>query len=274
MPGLIQQTFEFLISQIGVILSGYVMNSELAISATIIMSLMNGISIMFCWGSFMAIGIRVGKYIGAESKEYALRSIYIGFLISGSISIVIAIFLLIFRHAISHMFTNDDEISDLVEQLIIVLAILQFLMNIYYSLIAVYRAFGLQKYAAIIVIVCYYAFSLPLTLILLFLPATSFRSETYLGSITIWSSLAFGNLLSAVALLVYLVMRVKMDVIIYESQQRMVRSTNVLQLMKSIGYYDDDDDEKNESNSEELFLQSNSESDNDYGSTGRVAINK
>ena len=166
LPGLVQSTFEWWIQQIGTILSGYIANPTLAISATILMGLMNGICIMLCWGCYMAITIRVGKYVGAGMEFEAKRSAQAGVLISTLISIVTALLLSVFRHQIPYFFTNDEEIVDLLSNLIIVLCFLQFFMILYYDISAIYRGIGQQKKSAKIVLITYYLVSLPLTLIL------------------------------------------------------------------------------------------------------------
>eukprot|EP01083_Nonionella_stella_P282111 960118_1 len=93
-----------------------------------IMGLMSGVCIMLCWGCYMAITIRVGKYVGAGMQFEAKRSAKAGVLISSTISVVTAVLLLLFRNEIPLFFTDDAEIVDILSALIIVLCFQQFFM--------------------------------------------------------------------------------------------------------------------------------------------------
>ena len=225
-PGLIQSTFEWWIQQIGTILSGYIINPTLAISVTILMGLMNGICIMLCWGCYMAITIRVGKYIGAGMEFEAKRSAKSGVLISTSISIITALLLLIFRYQIPYFFTNDHQIVYLSSNLIIVLCVLQFFMILYYDISAIYRGIGQQKKSAKIVLATYYGLSLPITLILLF--GFQLTQSTLYGTIAIWSSLAFGNFIAASTLFIYLICKINWNTVIHESQLRIKNTSHLI----------------------------------------------
>lgn len=226
LPGLIQSTFEWWIQQIGTILSGYIVNPTIAISVTIIIGLMNGIAIMLCWGCYMAITIRVGKYIGAKMQDHAKRSAKVGILISIIISILTALLLSLFRYKIPYFFTNNNEIIDLLSDLIIVLCFLQFFMILYYDISAIYRGIGQQKKSAKIVLVTYYVVSLPITLILLF--GFKFNNNTLYGTISIWSSLAFGNFVAGFSLFIYLICKINWNQVIDESQIRIKNTSQLI----------------------------------------------
>ena len=228
LPGLVQSTFEWWIQQIGTILSGYIANPEIALSATVIMGLMNGICIMLCWGCYMAITIRVGKYVGAGKEFEAKRSAKAGLLISTLISVVTAGLAALFRHEIPYFFTNDEQIVDLLSNLIIVLCFLQFFMILYYDISAIYRGIGQQKKSAKIVLLTYYLISLPITLILLFVPEIDFINSTLYGTIVIWSSLAFGNFIAGFTLFIYLICKVNWNKVINESKQRIDNTSHLI----------------------------------------------
>ena len=228
LPGLVQSTFEFWIEQIGIILSGYIVNPTLAISVTVIMALMNGICIMFCWGCYMAITIRVGKYVGAGMEMEAKRSAKAGVVISTAISSVTAIVLIVFRKWIPYFFTNDESMVDLLSDLILVLSALQFFMILYYDLTALYRGIGEQKVSAKIVLATYYGITLPITLCLLFIPQIGLLHSTLWGSIGIWSSLALGNLVAALSLFLYLIWRIDWKKVMDAATQRIGRTSMLM----------------------------------------------
>ena len=209
-------------------ISGYIANPDLALSATVIMNLMNGICIMLCWGCYMAITIRVGKYVGAGMQFEAKRSAKAGVLISTTISIVTAALLLVFSHQIPYFFTNNEDIVSLLSRLIFVLCFLQFFMIIYYDISAIYRGIGQQKKSAKIVLLTYYLISLPITLILLFAPGIDLIKSTLWGTITIWASLAFGNFVAALMLFLYLICRVNWNTVVDESEKRIQRTSHLM----------------------------------------------
>ena len=229
LPGLVQSCFEWWMQQIGVILSGYIRDPTLALSATVIMGLMNGICIMMSWGCYMAITIRVGKYVGAGMKYEAQRSAKAGVVISSTISIVVAILVFLFRYEIPYFFTNDQDIVDLLSDLIIVLCFLQFFMILYGDLSAIYRGIGQQKISAKLVLLTYYLISLPITLILLFLPSIDLVSSTLYGTVAIWSSLAFGNFVAGFTLFIYLIWKVNWEKVLTESQMRIENTSNLIE---------------------------------------------
>merc|ERR1711997_104680 len=127
---------------------------------------------------------------------------------------------------IPYFFTNNAEIVELLSHLIIVLCFLQFFMIIYYDISAIYRGIGQQKKSAKIVLLTYYLISLPITLILLFVPGIDLIASTLWGTMTVWASLAFGNLIAALMLFLYLMCRVDWNTVIHESANRIQRTSH------------------------------------------------
>merc|ERR1712113_558627 len=71
--GLFQNAFEWIIQEVAIILAGYVVDSTIALSTTVILSNVNVIPMAFMIGISNAANVRTGKYIGKADIVGAKR---------------------------------------------------------------------------------------------------------------------------------------------------------------------------------------------------------
>eukprot|EP00485_Elphidium_margaritaceum_P022397 CAMPEP_0202719384 /NCGR_PEP_ID=MMETSP1385-20130828/130732_1 /ASSEMBLY_ACC=CAM_ASM_000861 /TAXON_ID=933848 /ORGANISM="Elphidium margaritaceum" /LENGTH=144 /DNA_ID=CAMNT_0049382557 /DNA_START=57 /DNA_END=487 /DNA_ORIENTATION=+ len=125
-----------------------------------------------------------------------------------NIAIAVAISVLAFavlyfsNSSLVHLWTDDERIVSLVgHDLIYVVVVQQFAIALYQALGGIYRGVGYQKISALCVIFSYYLIAMPLLLVLLF--GCKFEESTFASLLTIWMSVAVGNGLAALLLLLH-----------------------------------------------------------------------
>ena len=205
LPGLAQYSLEWWIIEICIVISGYIINSNIALGSSAIIANLTVLIIMISFGNAASITYRVGKYVGAQMINHAKRSAKCGCFIGFILSLIIFIILFISRNHIIYLWTNNEEINNMISNgLIYVIILQQFAISFYQNLGGLYRGIGYQRISAIFVIFSYYLISLPLLIIFLFGFKMNEKS-TNNSLIIIWSSLAIGNFIAAVLLVIHLI---------------------------------------------------------------------
>ena len=234
-PGLFQYSLEWWILEIATIIAGYINNPELSVGATVVTSQINLFGLMIAMSLGSTISYRIGKYIGAFQVDYAKRSLQVGIFLCLIISCIIGGICIIFDRKLPQLWTYDKNVISLSHNLMHILMIMQITVNTYQYLGGIYRGLGYQSIAAIIVIITYYCIALPLCLILLFVPKNDkyfpyfgWNSNTKIGTMIVWASLALGNGLAAIFLIVYLIKRVNWNNACLKGQNRMLNDESPL----------------------------------------------
>eukprot|EP01084_Bolivina_argentea_P279271 477425_1 len=194
LPGVFQESFEWIILELAVLLSGYVSNPATAISATVIIQQIDLFIFSFSYGCAQATAIRVAEYIGVGSIEYAQRAAKIGTALVSGISIIFIVILLLTRKYIGSVWTYNEDVINEVADLIYVYVIFELSDTNKQTMTGIYRGLGFQHQSAIFVFITYLLICLPLMIILLFW--VGLRDNVTTGLYTIWAGLTFGNVLS------------------------------------------------------------------------------
>ena len=201
--GLFQNAFEWIIEEVAVILAGYVINPTVALSTCVILSnLFYVIILSFSIGVCNGTNLRVAKYIGYGSIYDAKRAAKVGLLIGFVIILINSILFTVGRDIIPTFFTTDDAVVELTSQMIMFLIVLSFGCITLQTVGGIYRGLGQQIIAAIIVFVSYWIISFPICFVLLF--GCEWRQNLFDGVLLIIGNLTFGNILSAIGTVVYL----------------------------------------------------------------------
>eukprot|EP01084_Bolivina_argentea_P047045 86664_1 len=201
-PGLFQNAFEWIIQEVAVIFSGYVIYPNIALSTTVIISNLSLIILAFSIGISNATNLRVGKYIGKATIHHAKRAACCGVFIAFCAMILITLILILGRNDIPKVYTNNKDTTNLTSKIIPILVVLGCGCAALQTFGGIYRGLGFQKIAAIFVFISYWIISLPISVVLLFI--CSFQNNLQLGVETIWGSLAFGNVLATLGVAIYL----------------------------------------------------------------------
>ena len=173
LPGMVQNGFEWIIIQLGTILSGYVGSDNehtTSISSSVIMYNLYLILVSFAYGMANGVNISVAKYIasGPYGLDYAKRSAKIGYFICLGLSCFWAILLASCAHVIPYIWTHNKNTVKLASNTIYGIAFWSFFLIHNQFIGSLYRALGFQKISARFVVGSYYALYLPILFILLF----------------------------------------------------------------------------------------------------------
>ena len=194
LPGVFQESFEWIILELAVLLSGYVQNPSIAISTTVIMQQIDLLIFSFSYGCAQSTALRLAEYIGVGSIYYAQRTAKIGLFLVSCINAVFLICLGLSRRELGSLWTADEAVVDQVSLLVFVYMIFAFSDTNKQMMMGIYRGLGFQHTSAIFVFVTYLLFCLPLLLVLLFV--AGYRNNTSWGLYTIWAGLTLGNVVS------------------------------------------------------------------------------
>ena len=222
-PGIFQTAFEWIIEEMAVILSGYVIQPQIALSSVVILcNVFNVMIVSFSVAVCNGTNLRVAKYIGYGSIYDAKRSAKVGICLGFVIIFITSLIFVLGRNVIPKIFTNDRETIDLTSEMIIFLMVLSFGCILLQTVGGIYRGLGQQKIAAIIVCVSYWIISLPIAFVLLFV--YGFKDDLFYGVAIIVGELTLGNILSAIGTVVYLLCFVDWNKAVDQSSMR-VKST-------------------------------------------------
>ena len=235
LTGLFQNAFEWIIEEVAVILGGYVINPQIALSTCVILSnLFYVVILSFSIGVCNGTNLRVAKYIGYGSIYDAKRAAKVGLFIGFVITLINSFIFTMGRNIIPHIFTTDPEVIELTSQMIMFLIVLSFGCIILQTIGGIYRGLGEQIIAAIIVFVSYWIISFPICFVLLF--GYQLRESLYYGVLIIIGNLTFGNLLSAIGTVVYLLCFIDWNKAVKQSD---IRVKNTMREYDSTKVYDE-----------------------------------
>ncbi|PNY04429.1 protein TRANPARENT TESTA 12-like [Trifolium pratense] len=177
-----------------VLISGLLSNPTVALdSISICMNYLNwDMQIMLGLGA--AASVRVSNELGAAHPRVAKLSVFV---VNGNsiiISVVLSAIIMIFRVALSELFTSDSLVLEAVSDLTPLLAISVLLNGIQPILSGVAIGSGWQALVAYVNLVCYYVIGLPVGCVLGF--------KTSLGVAGIWWGLILGVLIQTVTLII------------------------------------------------------------------------
>ncbi|XP_070335306.1 multidrug and toxin extrusion protein 2 isoform X2 [Odocoileus virginianus] len=129
--------------------------------ATVVYMIPMGLSIAVC--------VRVGTALGAADTVQAKRSAISGTLCTVGTSLVVGVLLSLLRNKLGHIFTNDEEVVDLVNKVLPLYIFFQLFDALCCLYAGVLRGTGRQAFGAVVNAVMYYAIGLPLGVVLTFL---------------------------------------------------------------------------------------------------------
>eukprot|EP01083_Nonionella_stella_P009916 28384_1 len=202
LPGVFQESFEWITLEIAVLLSGYVANPATAISTTIIIQQIDLFIYSFSYGIAQSTSIRVAEYIGVGSIEYSQRAGKIGLCLVSCVNVIFLIILVFTRTYIGEIWTYDEEVVTQVSFVIFIYLIFAFSDTIKQTMMGIYRGLGMQHVSAIFVCITSLGICLPAMIVLLFVG--EYRSETWTGLYTIWGGLTLANVLAFMLVTVWL----------------------------------------------------------------------
>eukprot|EP01084_Bolivina_argentea_P037438 69251_1 len=228
LPGTGRAVTDFFISEIYILMSAFIHNATIAVSASTILYGINIISINFAESLGLVLSVRIGKYVGAASILHSKRSIYIGFILSLILmiltSLIIYIALIVYgEYLIRFLWINNYEIVDIVQQLMYVILIRNIIMIWFFCLVGIFAGIGYPQYAGYGLLICFWFIGIPIQLILLFV--YDLKQYTQIALFIIWSTPAFTRAICCLFMTIVLFWRIDWNTIIEKSQTRILIDT-------------------------------------------------
>ncbi|XP_028796152.1 protein DETOXIFICATION 41 [Neltuma alba] len=200
-----------------VLISGLLPNPTISLdSISICMNYLNW-DMQFMLGLSAAASIRVSNELGANHPRLAKFSVSVVTGTSILISVVFSSIVLIFRVALSKLFTSDEAVIKEVSNLCSLLAISVFLNGIQPILSGVAIGSGWQAVVAYVNLASYYAIGLTIGCVLGF--------ETSLGVAGIWWGMIIGVVIQTITLII-ITARTNWDAEVQKAVARVKRSEN------------------------------------------------
>ncbi|KAM6184864.1 multidrug and toxin extrusion protein 2-like [Rhynchocyon petersi] len=194
-PSMLMMCIEWWAYEIGSFLMGLL--SVLDLSAQAVIYEVATVIYMLPMGLSIAVCVRVGTALGAADTVQARRSAISGVLCTVGISLVVGTLLSILKNKLGHIFTSDEEVITLVEQVLPIYIIFQLFEAICCVYGGVLRGIGKQSFGAIVNLIMYYVIGLPLGAILTFV--------VRMRLLGLWLGMLSCVLLAAVAFVAYTV---------------------------------------------------------------------
>ncbi|XP_075389056.1 multidrug and toxin extrusion protein 2 [Tenrec ecaudatus] len=192
-PSMFMMCIEWWAYEIGSLLMGLL--SVLDLSAQAVIYEVATVTYMIPMGLSIAVCVRVGTALGAADTVQAKQSAISGVLCVVGTSLVVGILLSILKNELGHIFTNDEEVINLVNQLLPIYIIFQVFEAICCVYGGVLRGTGKQSFGAIVNFIMYYVIGLPLGVILIFVVRMRIMG--------LWLGMLACVLLAAVAFVTY-----------------------------------------------------------------------
>ncbi|KAL8278985.1 hypothetical protein RQP46_008654 [Phenoliferia psychrophenolica] len=139
-----------------------------ALAAQSILGSTQGLMFQIPYSLSVAVSIRVGNLIGAQRPKAARAAAFSGMILAAIIAGFSSALLMLNRYRFAAIFTNDKEVSQLVETVIPILALFQLFDDVSTSNNGALRGAGRSTVGALINIAAYYPLSLPLGYFLTF----------------------------------------------------------------------------------------------------------
>nr|XP_020751294.1 multidrug and toxin extrusion protein 2 isoform X7 [Odocoileus virginianus texanus] len=194
-PSMLMLCIEWWAYEIGSFLVGLLSVRDLSAQAviyevaTVVYMIPMGLSIAVC--------VRVGTALGAADTVQAKRSAISGTLCTVGTSLVVGVLLSLLRNKLGHIFTNDEEVVDLVNKVLPLYIFFQLFDALCCLYAGVLRGTGRQAFGAVVNAVMYYAIGLPLGVVLTFLVG--------MGIMGLWLGMLVCVMLATAAFVTYTV---------------------------------------------------------------------
>ncbi|KAG5417007.1 hypothetical protein I9W82_004640 [Candida metapsilosis] len=164
-PGVVMIESEYLAYEIMTLFASYFGTTALAAQSAV--SSIASLSYMVPFAVGIAASTRIAHFIGGQNMDGAIIATRIAMLGALVVASANCLMFLVFKNQLASIFTNDEDVIDLIESLLDPLvAILQVFDGVACVDSGILRAQGLQKVGGVINLIAYYAFALPLALIL------------------------------------------------------------------------------------------------------------
>ncbi|XP_068010848.1 multidrug and toxin extrusion protein 1-like [Melanerpes formicivorus] len=165
-PSMLMMCIEWWTYEIGSFLIGLL--SVVELSAQSIIYEVSVVAFMIPLGLGTAASVQVGNALGAGDIETAKRSSSTSLLCTGVCCVAVGAILAATRNMLGYIFTNEQEIVDLVAWVIPIYVVFHLFEAMCGACSGVLRGIGKQKFGAICNAVGYYGVGLPLAAVLLF----------------------------------------------------------------------------------------------------------
>ncbi|GMF67799.1 unnamed protein product [[Candida] boidinii] len=120
------------------------------------------------FGVSIASATRVANYLGAGLPDSANISARTIFVLTFAVSVIDFSFLMIGRFSIPNLFTNDDEVKEILSGILPLIAVIQGFDALNATTGGCLRGMALQKIGGYVNLLCYYLIGLPLSFLLAF----------------------------------------------------------------------------------------------------------
>ncbi|CAH2222678.1 multidrug and toxin extrusion 2-like [Pelobates cultripes] len=208
-PCLLMLCVEWLSYEVGGILAGLISVVELGAQAVMLQvstacfTILNGFS--------AAASVRVGNALGAGDIDQAKLATKVSYICTVFVSFMVGVIVAASRDYVTYIFTSDKEIVLLVSQMLLIFAPYHIFDSLTSTGAAVLRGVGKQKFGAVIITVGFNGIGLPVGIVLMFYGK--------LGVIGLWSGIAAGLIVQAIAFLVF-ILHLNWDKALDEAQDR------------------------------------------------------
>ncbi|ONK59132.1 uncharacterized protein A4U43_C08F3320 [Asparagus officinalis] len=149
-----------------ILFAGYLKNAEVSVDGLSICMNILGWTIMVAFGWNAATSVRISNELGAGHPRTAKFSVVVVVVTSFVVGVTLSLILIITRKQYPYLFTSSSEVQELVIALTPLLATSITVNNVQPVLSGVAIGAGWQALVAYVNIGCYYAFGVPLGLIL------------------------------------------------------------------------------------------------------------
>uniref|UniRef100_A0A1D1XK81 Protein DETOXIFICATION n=1 Tax=Anthurium amnicola TaxID=1678845 RepID=A0A1D1XK81_9ARAE len=177
-----------------VLLTGFLPNPEISLDSISIITNYLAWDMMIMLGLSNAGSVRIGNELGAAHPRVAKFAVVVMLATCLVVNTVIALIVLIFRVALSKLYTSSDEVVSMVSNLMPLLSISIFLNGIQPILSGVAIGSGWQAIVAYVNVGAYYFIGLPIGCVLGF--------KTSLGVAGIWWGMIIGVFVQTVTLII------------------------------------------------------------------------
>ncbi|KAG9143323.1 hypothetical protein Leryth_018595 [Lithospermum erythrorhizon] len=176
-----------------ILCAGYLKNAEIAIDALSICMNIVDWTVMIAYGFNAAISVRVSNELGAGHPRAARFSVLVVLVTAFLFSTFFASILMTFRKQFPLLFSNSEEVQQIVYEFTPLLAFTIVLNNVQPAISGVAIGAGWQVYVALVNIVCYYLFGIPVGLILCYVFDMGIKG--------IWYGMLCGTIVETIVLL-------------------------------------------------------------------------
>ena len=146
-------------------LSDEISENEASLSAMAVYQTLNFLPAMVLWAINTSIMTRVSNELGSGNAFLAKRAGVCGILLMSGSGLIISFLLLVFRRGVSEIFVTDEGIIDLVYTLMMPLSIYMLMGAVCMAFEGIITGSGRQAYGAMVVIVSYFVFGVPVSYI-------------------------------------------------------------------------------------------------------------